>query len=72
MAARRATRKDVVALKSQEKEAQKAIDDFLTKRPTAITTKTVRGKKVKVKSKVPANVNKKYEAYIKKLSNKIA
>lgn len=51
------------------KEAQKAIDDFLTKRPTAITTKTVRGKKVKVKSKVPANVNKKYEAYIKQLSN---
>tara|TARA_R100001591_G_scaffold111593_1_gene123307 strand:- start:1382 stop:3409 length:2028 start_codon:yes stop_codon:yes gene_type:complete len=52
-----------------KKTAQSAIDDFLTKRPTAITTKTVKGKKVKVKSKIPANVNKKYEAYINQLSN---
>jgi hypothetical protein len=52
-----------------KKEAKIIIDDFLTKRPTAITTKTLRGKKVKVKSKIPANVNKKYESYINQLSN---
>ena len=72
-----------------KKEAKVIIDDILSKRPTAITTKVVKGSKLPlvqsrkkglkglsnrqftktIKTKIPANVNKKYEAYIKQLSN---